>query len=248
MMTYLPERKILFSGDAFGMFGASDGSPLDNETDLRCFPDEMYRYYSNIVGKYGRFVQTAIKKTSDLEIEYICSTHGPVWHEKINEVCDIYNRLSQYEPENGVVIVYGSMYGNTARLAEDIAAEFVAQGERNIRIYNAAVTPLSYLLSDIFRYRTLVVGSATYQMDLFPPIDNLMKALASRGLQNRTIATFGSFTWAKGCTLKKFEEYCSQMNTHPVASLEMKQNDRGCVDPVLQGYVSDIIKASRSAQ
>ena len=111
MMTILREERLIFTGDAFGCFGALNGGVVDSEMDTEFYFPEMYRYYSNIVGKYGKPVQMALKKITGLELDYICSTHGPVWHDKIKEVVDIYNRLSLYEGEDGVTIVYGSMSG-----------------------------------------------------------------------------------------------------------------------------------------
>ena len=111
MMTFAEERRILFTGDAFGTFGALNGGIIDFETDTALYLEEAYRYYSNIVGKYGKFVQRAIEKTAPLAPEFICPTHGPIWHESIAEISAIYDRLSRYHSEPGTTIVYGSMYG-----------------------------------------------------------------------------------------------------------------------------------------
>ena len=113
MVTYDVTDKILFSADAFGTFGTLDGGVFDAELNLDHYWEEMRRYYSNIVGKYGNPVQKALQKLSGLDIQTICSTHGPVWTAHIPEVVKIYDELSRYEVQEGVVIVYGSMYGNT---------------------------------------------------------------------------------------------------------------------------------------
>lgn len=128
MVTYCPEHKVLFSADAFGTFGALNGGILDSQLSLDHFWDEMRRYYACIVGKYGAPVQKALQKLSGLPIETICSTHGPVWQQEIGRVIGIYDQLSRYEGEPGVVIAYGSMYGNTAQMAEKIARELAVQG------------------------------------------------------------------------------------------------------------------------
>ena len=114
MVTWLEEEGTLFSGDAFGTFGSIDDDVIDREDTFEQFKDEMMRYYSNIVGKYGTPVQTALKKLSGLDIKRICSTHGPVWEKNIADVVALYDKMSRYEVERGVCIVYGSMYGNTA--------------------------------------------------------------------------------------------------------------------------------------
>ena len=121
MFTYEETEKVLFSADAFGTFGTLDGGVLDTDMDTDRFWSEMTRYYANIVGKYGGPVQRALKKLSGLDIQTICSTHGPVWTRQSGDVIALYDRLSRYEGLDGVTIVYGSMYGHTEQMAEDIA-------------------------------------------------------------------------------------------------------------------------------
>lgn len=221
MMTYIPENGVLFSGDAFGTFGALNGGVVDCEMDVEWYWDEMHRYYSNIVGKYGKFVQKALEKTSDLKIDYICSTHGPVWHEKIEKVVEVYDRLSRYQSEPGVTIIYGSMYGNTAELAEEIGRQLSARGVRNIKIHNASKDEMSVMISDAFRYEGIIVGGPTYSMHLFPPVEQFMIAMETREVKNKVMATFGSFTWASAAS-KSLKEYAAKMNIELVDSMEMK--------------------------
>lgn len=128
----------------------------------------MRRYYACIVGKYGAPVQKALQKLSGLPIETICSTHGPVWQQEIGRVIGIYDQLSRYEGEPGVVIAYGSMYGNTAQMAEKIARELAVQGVKNIIVYNLSYADISNVIRDIFKYDTLIVGSPTYNANSSP--------------------------------------------------------------------------------
>lgn len=223
MMTYVAERGVLFSGDAFGCFGALNGGLIDTELDTTVYRDEMYRYYSNIVGKYGRFVQQAMQKLSGVTPEYICTTHGPVWHEKIAEVMGIYDRLSRYEGEDGVTIIYGSMYGNTAEVAEEIARGLAEAGVKNIRIHNASHSDMSYMISDAFRYKGLIVGSATYSMTLFPPVKALLTALQVREVKNKVFAGFGSYTWAANVVKKEMEDFCAATGLEMQGFVMMKQ-------------------------
>ncbi len=195
MMTYIPEEKVLFSGDAFGCFGALNGGIIDTETDIEPFIPEIYRYYSNIIGKYGLFVQKALEKLKDLTIKFICPTHGPVWHNKLQRILLLYNRLSRYEGDKGVVIVYGSMYGNTEEMVETVASRLAELGIKNIVIHNAAYSHISYILRDIFRYRGLVIASPTYTNGIFPPIGYLLQSLENRGMRNRITGIIGSFGW-----------------------------------------------------
>lgn len=187
----------LFSGDAFGCFGALNGGILDTQINTDPFWPEMERYYSNIVGKYGVPVQQALKKLQGTEITHICPTHGPVWHEHLQRVVGIYDRLSRYEAEPGLVICYGTMYGNTERMAEQIARAASQAGVKNIVVYNVSKTHHSYILRDIFRYRGLIVGAPTYNASLYHEMDVLLSEIANREIRTpRLFGWFGSHTWA----------------------------------------------------
>lgn len=221
MMTYLVEDQVLFTGDAFGSFGALNGGVVDFEMDTEWYDDEIYRYYSNIVGKYGKPVQKALEKIKNIEIEYVCSTHGPVWHDRIEDVGRIYNSLSNYESEEGVTIIYGTMYGNTAEIVEVVARRLCERGIRNIKIHNASKSHLSYMISDAFRYKGLIIASPTYSMRLFPPVEQFMIAMETREIKNKVLSTIGSYTWASA-SLSKLNEYSSKMNIEVVDSFEMK--------------------------
>ena len=222
MMTYLVEDEMLFAGDAFGCFGALCGAVVDSDMDTSVYFPEMYRYYSNIVGKYGKFVLAALKKLDGVKLSYICSTHGPVWHENIARVVDIYTRLASGEGEDGVVIVYGSMYGNTASLAEMMASALSKRGVKGIRIYNASFSELSNMISDAFRYRGLIVASPTYSMSIFPPVKTFLDAMVTREVKNKVFASLSGFTWASAAG-KQIKEYADRLGWETVASHEMKQ-------------------------
>lgn len=197
MMTLLCEAKTLFTGDAFGCFGALNGAVTDREMNAEPYFPEMVRYYSNIVGKYGQFVQKAMGRLSAVEFDTVCPTHGPVWHEQLERVAGIYDSLSRYEPlDEGATIVYGSMYGNTARMAEAVADGLASAGVRDIAVHNAALSDLSYILADIFRHRRLVIAAPTYSDGLFPPVAAVVNAIVTRGIANRRVALLGTHTWS----------------------------------------------------
>lgn len=230
MMTWMPAEKTLFSGDAFGTFGALKSGITDTSfrydskkqeshysscgfhtgsTDaFTLYSDEMTRYYSNIVGKYGTAVQTALKKVQDLDIERICSTHGPVWEMHTGKVISLYDRLSRYESEPGVCIVYGSMYGNTAAAARELSKELAALNIPSV-IHDLGAENVSGALRDVFRYNTLAVGSPTYNGGIFPPVEAFMKAVAARMVKGRGFAAFGSYTWA-AASVRLLNDYASQ--------------------------------------
>lgn len=196
MMTLDMEAKTLFSGDAFGCFGALNGGIVDSDINCDSFWLEMVRYYSNIVGKYGTPVQAALKKLAGVPLDYICSTHGPVWHEHIAKVVGMYDTMSKYETEPGLVICYGTMYGNTERAAEVIARAASEAGVKNIVIYNVSKTHHSYIIRDVFRYGALIVGAPTYNTGLYHEMEVLLDELARRDIKNRLFGWFGSYSWA----------------------------------------------------
>ncbi len=230
MVTYLVEEKTLFSGDAFGTFGGVVNGITDSEASMQDFEgncdtfsqfrNEMIRYYSNIVGKYGTPVQTALKKLSGLQIERICSTHGPIWEKQIPEVIALYDKLSRYEVEHGVCIVYGSMYGNTASAARELAKELEARGIP-YAIHDVAgnIEPglgVSGAIRDVFKYDTLAVGSPTYNNSIFPPVETFMKAVSARLVKGRKFYAFGSYTWA-GSSVNKLNELAKELDFEIIA-------------------------------
>ena len=210
MMTYDETENVLFSGDAFGCFGTLDGGVMDTEMNVDKYWDEMIRYYANIVGKYGAPVQKALQKLTPLDIKIICSTHGPVWKEYVSKAVDIYDRMSRYEGKEGAVVVYGSMYGNTERMAEAVAQGLTMGGIKNVILHNVSKSDASVILRDIFKYKGLVLGSPTYSNEVYPEIDSLLKKMEIRGIKKRDFAYFGSFTWA-GIANKKLAEFGEKM-------------------------------------
>ena len=199
MVTYDTTEKILFSNDAFGGFGALDGGIFDDEVNFDFYIDEMRRYYANIVGKYGAQVTSAIKKLSGLEIKLICPSHGLIWRKDIAKVVSLYSTWAQLLPEEeGVVIVYGSMYGNTAKMAEIIGRELNAQGIKEVKIYDASKTDHSFIVAEIWKYKGLVIGSCAHNNSVYPKAQPLLHKLENYGLKNRYLGIFGTMMWSGG--------------------------------------------------
>ena len=220
MVTWLADEGTLFSGDAFGTFGAVNADVVDSEGTFESFRDEMMRYYSNIVGKYGTPVQTALKKLSGLDVKRICSTHGPVWEMSVGQVVGLYDKMSRYEVERGVCIAYGSMYGNTAAAAEALAEELRKLGVP-CAVHDLAgnVNPglgVSGALRDVFKYDTIVAASPTYNNGIFPPVETFMKALQSRLIKGRRFYALGSYTWA-GSSVNLLNQMAETMNFEVLA-------------------------------
>lgn len=224
MMTYDETSRTLFSGDAFGCFGALNGGIIDRNIDTSWCEREMTRYYSNIVGKYGTPVQNALKKFAGVQIDYICSTHGPVWNEMAGKVVGLYDKMSRYETAPGLVICYGTMYGNTERMAEVIARAASEAGVKNIVLYNVSKTHHSYILRDIFRYRGLIVGAPTYNNGLYAEMEVLLSEIANRDIKNHLIGWFGSYSWASKAVKRIGEWNEEKLHFTPVGEpVEMKQ-------------------------
>lgn len=229
MMTYLVEDKMLFAGDAFGCFGALNGGIVDTEMDTSGYYPEMTRYYSNIVAKYGLFVQKALAKFADVPVDYICSTHGPVWHDELKKVIGVYDKLSRGESEDGVVIAYASMYGNTEEMVDVVARQLAVNGIKNIKVHNVSYSDESFILRDIYTYKGLIVMSPTYNGCAFPKIEALLSSLQLRATSGKVFACAGSFTWASAA-VKRINAMVEKLKfTHVDGDVEMKQGMSGDV-------------------
>lgn len=198
MATFDKTDGVLFSADAFGTFKSLDGKLFNDEVDFeKDFLVPARRYYTNIVGKYGPQVQKLLGKASDLDIKYICPLHGPVWRTDLGYIIDKYDKWSKYEPEEqGVLIVYGSMYGNTEKAAEDLSKRLVEKGVTNIAMYDASKTHRSYLVSDAFKYSHIVLASATYNLKIYTPVRDFLLDIQDLNLQNRTVGIIENGSWA----------------------------------------------------
>lgn len=223
MMTYEETTATLFSGDAFGTFGALNGGVKDSEMDTDIYIEEAYRYYSNIVAKYNKFVLRALQKLEGVPLQRLCSTHGPVWEERLDEIVRLTQRLAGREDEKGVTIVYGSMYGMTAEAAELMARELAGCGIRKIRVHNVATSPMSNIIADAYRYSGLVVCSSTYSMSLLPGVTSFLDAMAIREVNGKKAVALGSFTWAPVAG-KKIAEITEQLGWEVKATISMKQS------------------------
>ncbi len=208
MVTFDETTGTLFSADTFGTFGALNGHLFNDEVDFEHeWLGEARRYYTNIVGKYGRQVQMLLKKTAGLNLKTICPLHGPVWRSNIGWYMEKYDRWSRYEPEEkGALIVYASMYGNTESAAEVLAAALVERGVPNVEMFDVSSTHVSYLISESFRLSHIVLASVTYNLGIFPPMHAYLDDMKALNLQHRTFAILENGTWAcmVGSLMQKF--------------------------------------------
>ena len=189
MVTYDSTDKVLFSADGFGKFGA-----LDVEEDWAC---EARRYYIGIVGKYGAQVQALLKKAANLDIQTICPLHGPVLTENLGYYLNLYNTWSSYQPEEeGIVIAYTSVYGNTKKAVLKLADQLRAKGCPKVVVNDLARSDMAECVEDAFRYSKLVLATTTYNADVFPFMREFIHHLTERNFSNRTVAFVENGSWA----------------------------------------------------
>jgi len=198
MVTYDITNGVLFSADGFGSFGALDGKLFNDEVNFdRDWIDEARRYLTNIVGKYGPFIQALLKKASSVDIKFICPLHGPVWRSNLGYIIEKYDKWSRYEPEEkGVMIAYASMYGNTEYAAQALATRLCEKGMSNVVVYDVSNTHVSYLISETFRLSHVVLASVTYNLGIYPPMQNYLMDMKALNLQRRTFAVMENGSWA----------------------------------------------------
>ena len=198
MMTYDQTDKVLFSADAFGTFGALSGNLFADEVNFEGeWLNDARRYFINIVGKYGQPVQTVLKKAAALDIQMICPLHGPIWRENLGWFIGKHDVWSRYEPEDkGVVIIYGSIYGNTESAALRLGTLLGQRGVKGIKAYDASRTHVSKLVSECFRASHVVLASSTYNNGIFTPMENLLLDLKAHAWQKRTVALIENGSWA----------------------------------------------------
>ena len=210
MMTYDTTEKALFSADAFGTFGAMDGNIFADEVNFEQeWLDDARRYYTNIVGKYGPHVQKLLGKAAGIldQIKFVCPLHGPVWRSDLGYLIDKYDKWSRYAPEEqGVMIAYASMYGNTEAAAQALAARLCEKGCTKVAVYDVSNTHVSYLISEAFKYSHIVLASVTYNLGIYPVMHNFLADMKALNLQNRTFALVENGSWAckSGDLMQKF--------------------------------------------
>lgn len=216
MMTYDQTHQILFTGDAFGGFGTLDGTVFDDEANFDFYEDEMRRYYSNIVGKYSNMVQKAFAKLEGVPVRAIAPTHGLIWRKNPQKVMELYNRWSLYQAQEGVVIVFASMYGNTQTMADYLARRVVEGGVRDVRVFDVSKTHVSHLINKVWQFNGLLLGSCAYNGQMFPLMEQLTNELQHLGVKNRHLGLFGSYSWSGG-GVKNLMNYAQASGLHLVA-------------------------------
>lgn len=209
MVTFDTTNGVLFSADAFGSFKSLDGVLFADEVNFdRDWIDEARRYYTNIVGKYGPEVMALLKKAQTIDIKMLCPLHGPVWRKDIGYILDKYIHWATYAPEEqGVLIVYASMYGNTENAAHVLAAKLHEKGFHNTRMYDVSKTHVSYLIGEAFKFSHMALLSVTYNLNLFPPMQEFVDDMKRLNLQKRVVAVVENGTWSPQAGDKMVEAF-----------------------------------------
>ena len=250
MVTYDEKDKVLFAADGFGTFGALNGNIFADEVDFdRDWLDDARRYYTNIVGKYGASVQALLKKASGLEIAVICPLHGPIWRENLGYILEKYQKWSTYEAEDqAVVILYATMYGNTASAADALAGRLAAKGVKKIAVYDVSNTHVSELISEIFRASHVVFAAPTYNGGIYPVMENLLADMKALAVQNKTVALMENGTWAP-TTAKQMREKLAELKN--VTILDTQITIKSAMAPEQEGQLealADALAASMDNQ
>ena len=246
MVTYEESEKVLFSADAFGTFGALNGNIFSDELEFdKEWLADTRRYYANIVGKYGMQTQALLKKAAGLDIQLICSLHGPIWRENLSYIIDKYDKWSKYEPEDQeVVMIYGSVYGHTEQAVDALAGKLAEKGIRHIAVYDVSKTHVSELIAEIFRASHIVIACATYNGGIYPPMENLLNDMKALSVQKRTVALMDNGTWAPTAgkqIVKKLEEMKEmELLTQQLSIKSVLKNDR---EAELDAFAQQIIDA-----
>lgn len=239
MVTYDKTDKVLFSADGFGKFGALE---LTEDKDWAC---EARRYYFNIVGKYGAPVQTLLKKAATLDIEKICPLHGPVLTENLGYYIGLYDTWSKYEPEDeGVLVAYASIHGNTAKAAEKIGELLKNAGVKKVVVSDLARADMAEVIEDAFRYDRMVLCAASYDGGVFPCMQDFLNHLQAKAYQNRKVALVENGTWAPSAAkvMKGMLESMKNVTIlEPVVTIRsaMKETDMDAIDALVKSVAEN---------
>lgn len=207
IVSYDVASKTLFSADGFGKFGALD---VDEPWD-----DEARRYFIGIVGKYGKQTQALLKKAAGLEIKMICPTHGPILTDNLGHYISLYDKWSSYtSEEDGVVIAYSSVYGHTKEAISFLVDELIKNGVEKIITHDLARSDMAKVVADTYQYSKLILGTVTYNADVFPWMRDFLSRLVERNFQKKTIGFIENGTWAPTAikVMKKMLENCKELN------------------------------------
>lgn len=253
MVTFDTTNGVLFSADAFGSFGSLDGKLFADEVNFdRDWIDDARRYFCNIVGKYGPFVQHLLQKAGTVPIKIFCPLHGPVWREDLGYYIDKHDKWSRYEPEEkGVLIVYASMYGNTEAAAQDLASTLCEKGMTNVAVYDVSNTHVSYLVAEAFKYSHIVLASVTYNLEIYPVMYDFLHHLKALNFQQRTFGIIENGSWAikSGTLMNEFIDEnlkeCTVLSTQVTVNSSVDNTNEPEFDSLADALIASIQKEEK---
>lgn len=255
MMSLETTEHILFSSDAYGTFGAHNGSIFADQIEYRRnHIDEARRYYANIVGKFGGPVQSIMRKLSNEVIKMVCPLHGPIYREstELALILDKYEKWAHYEPEiNSVVLMYGTMYNNTELVVDTLATKLSQRGIRDMRVYDVSEFDASYLIADAWKYSHIVIATPTYNTNMFYLVHNLLHELAALNLSNRKFSLIVNSSWG-GSALEALQEIIGTMKNveiigEPVIIRStMKDSDQKVLDTLADAITASVKEAKQN--
>ncbi len=237
IMTYDPKDKILFAADAFGKFGVRNADePWD---------DEARRYYLNIVGKYGPQVQAVLKKAAGLDIEKVCSLHGPLLtKDQLGHVLELYDKWSSYTPEfDGILILVASIHGHTNVVAEKMKEILEAKGQ-NVKLIDVTRADVHECVAQAFSYPKILLIACSYDAGLFPPMERMLTILSHKNFQKRIIGMIQNGSWAPSAakTMKTILEPCKNLTyVEPVVTITTSLRDKDL--PAMEELADNLIAA-----
>ena len=243
MMTYEKKYKILFSGDVFGTFGALNGKLFDDEVDLNIFLNEAKRYFINIIGKYTTPAKNAIKKVSNLDIKIIAPSHGPIWRSNLSKIIDIYKELAEGEAKwNKGTLIYATMYGFNEELVQAITRGLSKRGIE-IKVYNVINTHVSYILTDVWDSKFVIIGTPTYDGGVFPQIQYVVHLIEKKQIKNKYYGLFGTSGWS-GMGYKQLQGVLEKLGWELVEPIiETRGRMRGREIELIKEFAENISKA-----
>ncbi len=213
IMTYEQQNKILFSSDSFGAFGALHGGLFDDECrDMPFYEKEALRYYVNVIAKYSKPLLKAIDKLQDVPVDILAPAHGLVWRKKPQHIIKLYKKWAEFSHtggEPGITLLYGSMYGNTERFMDEVI-QGLSHKKTRLDIFDVARTHISYILPSLWKNRGLLIGSPTYEGELFPPVRDALNYAYLKNIKMKKVAAFGSYGW-HGAVENKLQKFADSL-------------------------------------
>lgn len=198
MITYIPQKKLLLSNDAFGQHFAWS-QPFDDQNDLSIVMIEATKYYANILNPFNKIVARKLEEIGQmgLDIEIIAPSHGIIWRTHPTTILEAYSRWSSAQAQDRVIVVYETMWGSTEKLARAIVDGISAQGIP-VKLFKASVTDHNDIIAELLEAKAIIVGSSTINNDMLNPVIALLEELKGLKPTKKLGAAFGSHGWRGG--------------------------------------------------